>query len=263
MLNPLVIAKGCVLDQPIFLEGDESRVCNIVLEEGSVVTIVDDGTKYERHITLHANAMLNYIQLQTDPLATPQKSHLIIQQKQNSRAQFVSCITEGDVSENTLHATLEEQGAVCHTAGFYHAKSAQQMIKHHIRITHAAPNCESDMLYKGIADQGKIGFEGILQVMPLAQKTRATQLSQQLLLSSRAEGYAKPILEINTDDVLCKHGATIGYLDEAVLFYLRSRGLSKEEAMMLFLNGFAETILQRISHPSLQASIREQVLQPC
>ena len=80
----------------------------------------------------------------------------------------------------------------------------------------------------------------------IAQKTDASQLSRNLLLSRHAKIDTKPQLEIIADDVKCKHGATISQLNEEELFYMRSRGLTLEEASKLQLSSYIQEILSSI-----------------
>jgi len=67
-----------------------------------------------------------------------------------------------------------------------------------------------------------------------------------LLLSERAEIDTKPELEIYADDVKCAHGATVGQLDKTALFYLRSRGLDKDQAAQVLTRAFAGQIVSEL-----------------
>ena len=79
-----------------------------------------------------------------------------------------------------------------------------------------------------------------------AQRTNASQLSRNLLLSGRARVDAKPELEIVADDVRCTHGATVSQLQEDQLFYLRSRGITQSSAAALLLRGYCKEVLDRL-----------------
>jgi len=89
-------------------------------------------------------------------------------------------------------------------------------------------------------------FSGRIHVFEDAQKTDAKQSSANLLLSDKAVIDCKPQLEIYADDVKCTHGATIGQLDEDALFYLRTRGLSRDAARSILIRAFAGDITGRI-----------------
>ncbi|MEZ4949971.1 MAG: SufD family Fe-S cluster assembly protein [Saprospiraceae bacterium] len=106
-------------------------------------------------------------------------------------------------------------------------------------IDHALPHCFSNEQYKGVVGkEGRGVFNGKVMVRQDAQKTNAFQQNSNLLLDETSVMDSKPQLEIFADDVKCSHGATIGQLDEASVFYLRSRGLSEAMAKSLLQYAF-------------------------
>lgn len=112
------------------------------------------------------------------------------------------------------------------------------------RIEHAAPHTRSRQHFKSVLEgKSRYSFEGKIYVHPVAQKTEAYQLNNNLILSDEASANAKPNLEIFADDVKASHGATVGQLDEEALFYLRSRGLRVEQAREWLIGGFCKEIL--------------------
>ena len=109
------------------------------------------------------------------------------------------------------------------------------------------PNGFLDQINKSLAkDKSHAIFEGSIIVPKIAQKTDASQLSRNLLLSKYALIDTKPQLEIIADDVKCKHGATISQLNKEELFYMRSRGLTLSEASKLQLSSYFQEIIQFI-----------------
>ena len=127
-------------------------------------------------------------------------------------------------------------------------------------IHHAVPDCESNELFKGVMDDSSTGaFTGRILVSPDAQRTNAYQANNNLLLTSSAKMNTRPQLEIYADDVKCSHGATVGQLDEEAMFYLRARGISKEEANIMLMFAFAYEVLEKIRVPELKEQIRELV----
>jgi Fe-S cluster assembly protein SufD len=130
----------------------------------------------------------------------------------------------------------------------------------HTRIDHAAPHCASRELYKGIVDGRARGvFHGTIVVEPGAVKTDALQVNKNLLLSREALVNSTPALEIFTDDVKCKHGSTTGQLDEAALFYLRSRGIDAEAARGLLVYAFAAEVLSKFEPEPLRRALVAQL----
>src|SRR6202008_4253476 len=106
-----------------------------------------------------------------------------------------------------------------------------QLVDNHTLIDHQMPNCESNELYKGIANDKSTGvFNGKIYVRKDAQKTNAYQSSKNILLSDDATINPKPQLEIYANDVKCSHGPSTGKIDENALFYLNAPGMGKESA---------------------------------
>jgi Fe-S cluster assembly protein SufD len=118
------------------------------------------------------------------------------------------------------------------------------------------PHCTSHELYKSILDgQARNVFNGRILVRKDAQKTNSKQTNKNLLLSNQALVNTNPQLEIYADDVKCTHGATIGQLDESMLFYLRSRGIGAQAAKHLLTYAFANDMVERIRIEALRARL--------
>ena len=120
----------------------------------------------------------------------------------------------------------------------------RQIADLHSLVRFEGPEGQLDQLQKAVVDDaGRSVFHGAVQVPRAAQRTSASQLSRNLLLSDRARVDAIPQLEIVADDVRCTHGATVTRLQQEELFYLRSRGLGADQAARLLLEGFCDEIL--------------------
>jgi Fe-S cluster assembly protein SufD len=164
----------------------------------------------------------------------------------------------GALVRNDANATLSE-GTEATLNGLYIVNGAQH-IDNHTAIDHAKPHANSHELYKGILD-GKASavFNGRIIVRKDAQKTDSKQTNKNLVLSDEAVIDTKPELQIWADDVKCTHGATIGQLDDEAMFYLRSRGIDKQNARSLLTYAFAQDIIDRIKVPLLRDSL-ERIL---
>jgi len=159
------------------------------------------------------------------------------------------------LARNDFTATLDGEGADCTLYGLYEVTGGQH-VDHHTTIDHAKPYGTSRELYKGVLDGRARGiFDGKIVVRPAAQKTNAMQTNKNLLLSKDALVNTKPQLEIFANDVKCKHGATIGQLDEAVLFYLRSRGIGLAEARRLLIHAFVSEIVDTVKNDAVRSQI--------
>jgi Fe-S cluster assembly protein SufD len=112
---------------------------------------------------------------------------------------------------------------------------------------HVAPNCKSDLLYKGaLRDHSRAVYSGWVYVRPGAQKTDAMQTSRNIVLSEHAKADAIPNLEIEANDVRCGHAASVGPVDDDTLFYLESRGIPHDQAEKLIVTGFFQEVLDRV-----------------
>jgi Fe-S cluster assembly protein SufD len=159
------------------------------------------------------------------------------------------------VSRDVVHARLSGEGAECSLDGLFMTEGDQRVDLVTI-VDHAVPHGTSRQTYKGILDGRSRGaFTGRVIVRQDAQKTDAQQSNKNLLLSREALVNSTPALEIRANDVKCKHGSTTGQLDENALFYLRSRGLSEEEARTLLTYAFASELVRRVPAGAVRADI--------
>lgn len=205
-------------------------------------------------------AKLEHVKIQNESQEAIHLSHTLVKQMQDSNTVFMNFSSGSLFARDDLSVKLLEPGSNCITNGFYHLRHDNQLIDHHIDIDHIAPRSRSNMLYKGILEgKSRAVFNGRLHVEKAAQKILAHQANHNLLLSPDAEVYSKPELEIYAEDVVCKHGATTGQLSLDALFYLRSRGMSQNEAMSMLLQGFAEEILQQITYPGVKQRVKKMV----
>ena len=130
----------------------------------------------------------------------------------------------------------------------------------HTYVDHKNANCESNELYKGIyLDKSKGVFNGKIMVRPDAQKINAFQANNNLLLSDNSSINSKPQLEIYADDVKCSHGCTIGQLDDDALFYMRTRGISKEDAKTILTFAFASEAVEKLSIDELSKITKQEM----
>jgi Fe-S cluster assembly protein SufD len=151
-------------------------------------------------------------------------------------------------------ATVRSEGEATHCAlvGAF-VLSGRQEMNIVTTVDHAAPGGETREVFKGVAAGRAHGaFQGRITVRPGAQKVDAHQLSRNLVLSPRAAIDTKPELEIYADDVKCSHGAAVGDLDEAALFYLRTRGIGREEARHILIEAFVREAVELVGSPQLR-----------
>ena len=127
-------------------------------------------------------------------------------------------------------------------------------------MDHAVPKCKSHELYKGILDdKAHAVFCGRILVQQDAQQTDAVQSNRNLLLSRGARVNSLPQLEIYADDVKCTHGATIGQLDDAALYYLQTRGIDPVRGNAMLTYAFANEVLDEVKCIPVKTYVEELV----
>jgi Fe-S cluster assembly protein SufD len=184
---------------------------------------------------------------------------LAVAQESSSSVTSYTITVGGAIVRNEIDVRLGGTGASCNLSGLF-ILSGTQHADNHITVDHQKPHCESIQYFKGILDQSARGiFDSRVIVRAGAVKTVSRQTNNNLLLSGAAIVDSKPTLEILNDDVKCNHGSTIGRLDEAAMFYLRSRGLGEEEARGFLIDGFASQVVDQMKLPAAREVVRRHM----
>ena len=166
---------------------------------------------------------------------------------------------KGKFVRNDLNSKLDGEHCEANLNGIYYL-TGKDFADNHTLIDHAKPNSNSNEFYKGILDDSSSAvFNGKIYVRQDAQKTNAFQTNRNVLLSDNAKINTKPQLEIFADDVKCSHGATSGALDESSMFYLQSRGISRDDAKSMLIMAFANDLIDKFDLPELQKTIRSEI----
>ncbi len=230
-------SRGTVIVDHVSM-GDAAHFANAVIE-----------------IQVAENAEIDVVVIQRPNDASYHVGHIAAQLERDARLRTHVLTLGGAFVRNDLQVTLAGQGAEAVMNGLY-LGGGKQLVDNHTWVDHAVPHCSSHELYKGVlGDDSKGVFRGRVLVRPDAQKTDATQSNPNLLLADGAEIDTKPQLEIYADDVKCSHGSAIGRLDPDALFFLRSRGIGKEDARALLTRGFAAEVLQQLPEPALSEAM--------
>jgi len=157
--------------------------------------------------------------------------------------------------KNEIHCNLLESFSSC----FVNALMFLSNQQHHelkTNINHKNEHCKSSQLVKSVLlDKSNGTYQGKIYVTKDAQKTDGYQLSKALVLSENSAFNSKPELEIYADDGKCSHGSTTGNIDQNSIFYLMSRGLSKEQANKMLVEGFLNEAIETITEPNIQSLI--------
>ena len=169
-----------------------------------------------------------------------------IEVQSGQRKDMVLLIFPGVSCDIRLDVRLAGEGAEANVYGAY-VCGGEEKVKIAVDMHHDMPHCNSRQLFKGIAGGvSKVDFYGKIIVAQDAQRTEAYQENHNILLTDGAKVDTKPQLEIYADDVKCSHGATIGRLNEEEQFYMRSRGISLEDAKVLQMISFIAPVLEHI-----------------
>lgn len=151
---------------------------------------------------------------------------------------------------------FEGEGAEATNNGVYLPRN-NQLVDFHTCIEHKVPHCTSNEIFRGIiGDHAKAVFNGRIHIHRDAQKTLAELSNKNLLTSATAKVNTKPELEIYADDVRCAHGATVAELDELAMHYLRTRGISREEAQVMLSFGFINELIEQLANDAVVHYLR-------
>ena len=178
--------------------------------------------------------------------------------ERDAKVEIVVLIMPGVSCDLKMDVTLAGEGAEANIYGAY-VCGGEEKVKISVDMHHDHPRCSSRQLFKGIAGGvSKVDFYGKIVVAQDAQRTEAYQENHNILLSDGAKVDTKPQLEIYADDVKCSHGATIGRLNEEEQFYMRSRGISLEDAKVLQMISFIAPVLENIQNESQRDAIASE-----
>ena len=173
-----------------------------------------------------------------------------IEVRSGQRTDMVLLVYPGVSCDIRLDVRLAGEGAEANIYGAY-VCGGNEKVRISVDMHHDVPYCNSRQLFKGIAGgSSRVDFYGKIIVAQDAQRTEAYQENHNILLSDGAKVDTKPQLEIYADDVKCSHGATIGRLNEEEQFYMRSRGISLEDAKVLQMISFIAPVFEHVEDES-------------
>jgi len=272
----IAIPDGVVVEEPIHLlfigaaseDGVALHPRNVIVAGRSAqATVIEEyagldaaGRYFTNPVTqilLGANATVDHYKIQHESAEAVHVGTQYARLERDSTLTTFAISFGSRLLRNNSAVTLDGTGAHCTLDGLY-LTNGSELVDNHTVIDHAVPHCTSHELYKGILnDDSRAVFGGRIVVRPDAQKTDSKQTNMNLLLSDRAIIDTKPQLEIYADDVKCTHGATIGQLEEKMIFYLRARGIGQAEARAILTYAFAAELVERIKVESVRQHLDE------
>jgi Fe-S cluster assembly protein SufD len=268
------VPSGVVLSEPVQIElpvDAEGALINwrtlIVLEDGAEAEVwehwsspgdeVDGVLNSVVELAVGQAATLRYVNTQD----ISEKSWIFATQRaevqRDGRLDWAALGFGSGRGKVRMETKLAGPGSEARVTGGY-AGGAGQHLDFDTLQEHAAPNTNSDLAFRGVLAAGATAvWRGMIKVDPGAQQTDAFQESRNLLLSPEAHADAIPGLEILANDVRCTHAAAIAQVDKEQLFYLTSRGLDDETAKALIIEGFLESLVERLAEGPVRDSISE------
>ena len=273
----IYVDKNQVLEQPVYLYHISDARDNHTLAQPRSLVFVDKSAKLqlvENYVTIGSmdsftnevlevvvdtNAIVEYYKIQNDLVTASQVGTTHIRQIGKSYVHAFAVSLNGGMIRNNTDIIMEAAGNEAHMYGLYLLKGRTH-VDNHTLVDNTQPNCFSNEFYKGVIDDHATAvFSGKIFVRPDAQKTNAYQSNKNILLSDTATVNTKPQLEIFADDVKCSHGCTVGQLDEEALYYLRTRGISKEHAQSMLLEAFDADIVAQVKIEPLRTHIEKLI----
>jgi Fe-S cluster assembly protein SufD len=239
----------------------------VILEDGASATLLSE-TAGDDAPALHCgsielfvgkNARLRYVNLQHWGSGTWHFAHQKGAVDADGDLQWTIGALGSKLAKVNQHTALVGPHARAQVNGVMFAEGRQHLSYHTLQH-HEQPNCKSDLLYKGaLQDEARVVWRGMIRVDREAQKTDAYQRDDNLMLSDGSRADSIPGLEIEADDVRCTHGATAGRVDEQQIFYARSRGFTRKEAIRLIVAGFFQQVFDRIEIESVREALGEAI----
>ncbi|ASK33193.1 Fe-S cluster assembly protein SufD [Alloalcanivorax mobilis] len=283
--NPFALLNGAALNDAISLEvapntevaeplhvlmfaaSDTPAHCHTRLEvlvnRGSRLTLIEH---YEGHgaaltnavtaIETRDNAQLTHYRLQSEAADSLHIGTLLFQQTGVSRIDSYQLMAGNRLRRNEVIALLDKSGAELAMNGIFVARGRTH-VDNQLCVEHRVPDCTSNQIYRGLAgEKGKATLNGRIHIHRGASGTLAELSNKNLLLNPGAEINTKPELEIYNDDVKCAHGATVGQLDAAQQFYLRSRGIPAADAKRMLGLGFINELVMALPDENVAEWVR-------
>lgn len=204
-------------------------------------------------------ASCTYHRIQSEAAETVHIGHVRALVGRDAQIRAASISLGASISRVAFDITLEGDGSSVDIDGLYVPSGAQ----HHdnvITVEHAGSHTRSTQRFKGVInDRAHGAFTGHIVVRPGTVDTTSHQTNHSILLTPTAQSDSRPWLEILADDVRCTHGATVGRLDEAALFYLRSRGIPEGRAREILIDAFASEITDAVEPQSLRDHLAARI----
>lgn len=251
-------AAGAMSQFRLFVLLDDGARLDLVeqfLDGGAVAAEGALGLNVLCQAELGAGARLSHTRVQAESQQAVLLTSTMLGQARDSRFVYRGFDLGAGLARHELTARLAGPGAEADIAGAW-LLDGQRHVDNHVSVEHLAPGCSSEQFFRGVLDGRSRGvFNGRALIQAGADGSSVRQSNANLLLSPLAEMDTKPELEIYADEVEASHGATVGQLDEAAVFYLRSRGLTDDAARRMLTAAFCRAVTDRVADSNLAERI--------
>lgn len=236
------------------------------LGKGAELTIIEyhtgEGTYWNNRVTqiqVGEGATLRHYRIQDNDRKAVYTQNTAVEIAEDGVYEGFTLVKGAKLSRNQINAQIQGEEAFCGVYGI-NLLAADQIADTTVEVEHQQPNARSNQFLRSVlTDQSRGVYQGKVYVFEGADGTDGYQLSNSLLLSDTCEMDTKPELEIYADDVKCSHGSTSGQIEDHPMFYLRSRGLSEQQAKRLLLEAYFAELTDKLTDDDF----RERVMQEC
>lgn len=244
----------------------------VVLDRGAEATFIDEyaspaqGEGQALHngaveLLVRDGASLRYASLQDFGRNVWQFNHERGRIGRDAKLDWITSLMGTRLTKSFQTSELDGPGGWVRMSGIYFA-DGRQHIDLDTEQNHNAPDTVSDLLYKGaLRDEARTVWQGMIRALPNSQRIDGFQANRNLMLDKTARADSIPGLEIQADDVRCTHASTVGKLDEEEVFYLMSRGIPRNTAYRMVIQGFFDPIMQRIPFEGVRMRIFDRILE--
>ena len=266
----VVVPRGAAIEEPVWIShrfdgsGGAPLVHTLVLlEDASELRLVEDFSGAGQAIAsgvveqvVGNDAHLRYVQLQrwsTDVWNFSTQRSLL---GSNASLRTLNVAVGARMARNTVQVLLEGRGSQADLLGIVDARGRQHVDFQTLQ-EHSGDATRSDLvIHDALRDRTSANFTGLIRINKSARQTESSQEQKNILLSDHARANSDPKLEIlNNDVVRCTHGAAVGPVDEEMVFYLQARGLERATAEQLIVDGFFQSVLEKIGHTGVQQAV--------
>jgi len=243
----------------------------VVLEEGAEAVLIDEyasetGDGQALHngaieLIVRDAANLVYVSLQDFGGNMWQISHERARVGRDAKLDWVISVMGTRLIKTFQTVELDGRGSWARMSGLFFA-NGRQHFDLDTQQNHNAPDTVSDLLYKGaLKDKARSVWQGLIKALPDSQRIDGFQANRNLLLQKTARADSIPGLEIEADDVRCTHASTVGQIDQTEVFYLMSRGIPRDVAIKMVVEGFFAPVMTRIPIDGVRDRIASRIIE--